>query len=303
MTITSIANSAAGPFLGVLIGKVLTQRQSYALADAVSRRLAANRDSDLCRNIRANQSVIRGLRYDSRELDDAVLQVLQNLGRGYVDWFATLSKTKEERADIVRIDPGLVENVRASRAAGHGLVMCGAHLSSFNMIMFGIEPFGEEADIQALTFANPGRGYQAENYLRNRIAAEITPISPDALRKAMRRLKNAGMIMTAVDRPDPQGEQLTFFGRQTTLPTGHARIAIRAGAYIIAGICKPDPDGGYIVTGSPVIRPEDTGDVRRDASHAAQQVLDFLEREIRSHPDLWMMFYPLWPEVIPGPAS
>ncbi len=82
--------SQVGPRVGYFLGSKLPRSWAYALADFLARVLASRKKSQLYRSIRANQAVIRDLPYESPDLDDAVFRVLQNAGRGYVDWFQAM---------------------------------------------------------------------------------------------------------------------------------------------------------------------------------------------------------------------
>jgi len=101
-------------------------------------------------------------------------------------------------------------------------------------------------------------------------------------------------VLTAVDRPDKSGEELIFFGRKVYLPIGHARLALRTKSHIMVVVCKSDGPGHYKGISSQVIEPESTGDEYHDAVNLAQRVLAELENYIRSRPDEWLMFWPVW---------
>ena len=297
MNITAIANSTIGPFLGALIGKLLSRPQAYRLSDSLTKRAASRENSNIYRAIRSNQAVVQDLPYESPELEGVVERVLQRAGRGLADFFTALGGGLEKFPETISIEDHLIEDAKRSHSEGKGIMLCGLHMSSFNLILLDLVKFGVE--VQVLSFANPGGGYKSDNYIRRRYGAHVTPITTQSLREAVRRLKNNGLVMTAVDRPDVGGEKLNFFGRPTEIAVGHARMAVMTGADVIVGVCTMVDEGKYIITGPPIIRPEITGDVKADSLRLAQQIVDKLEGYIRDRPEEWVMYFPLWPEEIP----
>ncbi len=295
MDLTSIINSAIGPFLGVFIGRVLGRRTVYRLGDVVATRLASNKESEIYRIVRANQSVVQGLPLDSAELDIVVQKVFRNVARGYADFYSLVSASEEEQLSSVSISDRMVEDIRASQAAGKGVILCGAHLSSFNMVMMGFQRFREEAKIQALGAASPTRGYRADNFIRRRFGIDVTPVSREAIKAAISRLRNGGIVMTGVDRPDPDGDRLNFFGQPVRMPTGIARIALMTNANILPGACVPIAEGKYIVDSRPMIYPKSNGNEKEDAISITQRVLDELEGFIKEYAEHWFMFLEMWP--------
>ena len=93
---------------------------------------------------------------------------------------------------------------------------------------------------------------------------------------------------------------MQFFGREVVLPIGHARMAIRTDAHLILGVVQKTGEGKYHVTGPPILVPERTGDDQLDTLRLAQRTIHILENYIRSRPEEWMMFLPIWPEALPG---
>ncbi|MCJ7825258.1 MAG: lysophospholipid acyltransferase family protein, partial [Anaerolineales bacterium] len=195
------------------------------------------------------------------------------------------------------IDEDLLEDVYRSLAEERGIVIVGAHLSSFNMFFMMIGQ--RNWPVQILSHHVEQGSYQSDNILRKKFGLNVTPISAGSLRKAYQRLESGGCVLTGVDRPDTGGEPLTFFGRTATLPIGHARLAIQTGARVkVLAVQKVKP-GKYHVIGSRLIEPEQSGDSQRDARKLAQQVIHQLEEYIRERPSEWMMFIPVWPEMLP----
>lgn len=297
MALNEFINSRLGPMVGAFLGRVLTRDQAFRLADFIAARLSAKRDSALYKAVRSNLAVVKGIPYSSPELDGGVGRVLQNAAYGYVDWYRMMASGLDDIESVCELDKSIIDSALEAQRNGHGVVFTGAHLSSFNLFLLLLAKRG--FPIQVLSYARSKASHRSDNVLRERFGINATPISFESLRQAFHRLSNNGFVLTGVDRPDVGGAPLTFFNRKVELPIGHARLAIRSGAHMIVGVVNKAADGRYSVTAPPIIKPEITGNLKQDTLTLAQRVASILEGYIRSNPEEWMMFLPLWPDVIP----
>lgn len=297
MALNEFITSRLGPLFGAFLGRVLPRKQAFRFADFIAARLAAKKNSALYKSVRSNLAVVRGIPYASPELHGGVSRVLRNAAHGYVDWFRMMASGLEDIESVCEIDESLIETALEAQSKGHGVVFTGAHISSFNLLLLLLAKRG--FPIQVLSYARSERSHRSDNVLRERFGINVTPISFESLRQAFHRLKNNGFVITGVDRPDVGGSELTFFNRRVELPIGHARLAIRSGAHMIVGVVQKAADGKYMVSGPPIIKPEITGNLKADTLTLAQRVAGIIEGYIRSDPEEWLMFLPVWPDVIP----
>ena len=297
MALNEFINSRIGPMVGAFLGRVLTRKQAFLLADFIAAQLSAKRDSPLYKAVRSNLAVVKGVPYSSPELDSGVGRVLQNAAHGYVDWYRMMASGLDGIESVCEMDESIIDSALEAQSAGHGVVFVGAHISSFNLFLLLLAKRG--FPLQVLSYARSEASHRSDNILRERFGVNATPISFESLRQAFHRLSNNGFVVTGVDRPDVGGSQLTFFNRKVELPIGHARLAIRSGAHMIVGVVQKAAHGIYKVTAPPIIKPEITGDLKKDTLTLAQRVASIIEGFIRSDPEEWMMFLPVWPDVIP----
>ncbi|MFN2273335.1 MAG: lysophospholipid acyltransferase family protein [Anaerolineales bacterium] len=298
MLLNDFINSQLGPWTGLFLGRFLPRRSAYWLGDRIASILASRQNSNLYRAVRSNQAVVRGTDYRSPDLDGVVFDVLRNAAHGYVDWFRALSNHYSFEDTYCTVDPHMITDALKSSKQGHGVVFVGAHMSSFNMFVMMMAV--RHLPIQALSYHRVEGSYKTDNIFRERLGINLTPISTRALRQAIENLQDGGFVLTAVDRPDVGGVPLRFFGREVVLPIGHARLAIRTNANVVAGVVQKAGTGRYHVTGPRLIVPERTGDDRADTLRLAERILEVLGGYIKERPSEWMMFIPLWPDVIPA---
>jgi lauroyl/myristoyl acyltransferase len=290
-----------GPALGLSIVRLIPYRFAYAAGKLLARWVSLNPDAPMNQAIRANQAVVRSLPYDDPKLDQAVYEVMKMNARGFVDFFkATAGGENAVRKSCV-IDEPLQSEIKAWSDDDRGLIIIAPHLLGFDIFMLYLGVLGYP--IQAISYPDPRGSYIAQNTLRRRFGFNVTPLSVQTLREGLRTLQRGDVVMTAVDRPGLGGEPLQFFGREVVLPVGHARLAVKTNARMIAGLPYLDEEGIYHGMGARIFEPPNTGNEKRDAIELAQAVLSTFEIYIRKWPENWLMFYPVWPDVIPSKVS
>ncbi len=284
--------------MGVLLARVLPRAWAAGIADGLALAATRGMNSAVVRAIRANQAVARGLPYEHPALERAVIEVTRYAARGYLAFYRALSYGRNELQSACRLDPQLESGIRQATQSGRGVVLASAHMGNFDLAFYTL--LRHNLSPLVLSYRDPHGSYRADNAIRRHYGLESAPIAVTSLREALRRLKDGGLALTGVDRPDSKGEILKFFGREARLPVGHARLAVKSGAVIQAGVTLDDGQAGYRMIGPPPLEPPKTLPARKAALALAQKVIDVLEGYIRDHPAEWLMFFPVWPEVVPG---
>ena len=152
--------------------------------------------------------------------------------------------------------------------------------------------------LQALTLPDPSPGFMSLNEMRRRGGAEVTPLSPGALRQAIRNLRQGGILAMGGDRPVSELDRpVAFFGRPARLPSASVRLALKTGALVAVMAAAWDAGSqSYCLDVEPFLEMERTGDEEEDVTRNMRRVLDLLEAVIRRWLDQWFMFVPVWPE-------
>lgn len=294
MNLVGFANSRLGPAAGRVLVRALGPRLSRRLANALGNRIA-RQDSAAVVALRANLSVVLGLPDDDPKVQQTVETVFRRAARAFVSLFEAMGQGFEGLKKVSGFDPELLEVATSRLDQGDGLFYVGSHTIGFDhlYLLMGSLPY----PIQVLAYPEVQGSYSALNHIRRQFGADLLPIDYHSLRRAMQNLRQGGIVMTGVDRPDVHGQPLNFFGRKAMMPTGHARLALRTGAPIMVGATYETEEGKYLGQMLTLIESTDYVD-RPDAELAlAQRVINEFEQFIRRHPDQWMMFYPVWPEA------
>ena len=292
MMLCKLATSRFGPHIVMLLCRLLPVRWAYRLSEWLVSLVGRRQDLPFLQGVRANLAVFHGVPQWDPIVDAALRELLRNMAHSYVDLFRAVCDGPEQVYAACQLDPAIVQTIESCRAAGQGLMLVGAHTCSFDILLLAVRQLFPS--VQALTQADPQGSSAIMNDIRQRFGIEVTPISSQTLRQAVERLRNGGVVAVAVDVPVRSGELLTFFGQETLLPVGHARLALDTGAQMVVGVSHCIGDGQYRAEIAVAPRPASTGNKRQDSICWAQNVLTTLEGFLRRWPDQWLMPQPLW---------
>jgi len=294
MDCTTLANHRWLPKMGLVLCNSLPRELAYALGEGMADAISLQARLPLVRAITSNVSVALGLPSDHATVKALVPRILRNFMRAQVDLYRAVRDGPSEIMHACEFDPSLLQAITQLREQGRGLVLAGAHTTSFDLLLLALN--GVFPSVQALTTPNLRGSTRAMNTIRARFGLRITPVSSRSLKEAIQNLRAGGVVVTGIDVPDPHGAPFRLFGHEARLPLGHARLAQRTGASLIVGACGAIAPGRYLATGSIVARPDAGKDEDGGAACWAQSSYNALESHIRRWIEEWVMPHPLWPE-------
>jgi lauroyl/myristoyl acyltransferase len=296
LNIQQFVTTGFGTRLWMSLGRWLPLGAGHALAAAVSSVLHRRKGTSIYRILYDNQAGVLGPGASPEQVDASVGALLRHAGMTAFDLMHTAAQGEEAARRAVEFGPDFWENAGAARSTGRGALVCGCHLSNFNLAFLGFALQG--FPVQVLSAAMPAAGFGLIADMRNRGVLEETPIHAAALRKAIARLRGGGVAAIGVDWPVgfENGPGIPFFGRPACLATGYIRVAMSAGATILPLACRWTPGRGYYVLTQPPLTLELTGDREADVLHNARRVLAITERWIAETPHQWLMYHPVWME-------
>jgi len=219
-----------------------------------------------------------------------------------VDFFRFLGTDAEEIQRRVVVDEALWERVREERH-GNGIVFMTMHFGNWDLGAAILVLNGFSLSAIADEFPNP-RLNRLVIGSRRHLGMNIIPVGrmgPGILRA----LRNNDVVALLVDVPRAEGGvDVEFFGATIRVSDGPARIALRAGASVVAATvprldCWTDAVGAEIAP----IAFEATGDAEADVRGLTQAVFTNLEGLVRRHPEQWYIFRNLWLEDRRAPVK
>jgi KDO2-lipid IV(A) lauroyltransferase len=229
---------------------------------------------------------------DPRKLHRVALEVFATAARSYYELLYMPFSSREEILSRVEYEEPGWSQFQEAYSQQKGVILTGAHLSSFDMV--GQAVLAQGFHIFAIALPDQADGFIFMNKMRAfQQRAVIQATGPAALRHALRVLRDGGVIATGADRPvKGQGTVVEFFGRPTLLPDGPVRLALRTGAAFLLAICYREGDK-YHLRFCP-IELVSTGDDETDVQAGVQRVAQAMEPAIRARPEQWHLLIQLW---------
>jgi phosphatidylinositol dimannoside acyltransferase len=179
--------------------------------------------------------------------------------------------------------------IEAALDRGKGLVLALPHTGNFDVS--GIWLVGYQGRFTTVNEKlKPESLYQRFVDYRESLGFEILPSEGGAYRLLMERLRANKIVCLVADRDlSKRGIPVTFFGEETRMPAGPARLAAATGAelLVVDNIFTEDGWGLHIHTPIHVHSREDVGP-------ATQRMADGFAADIANHPADWHMMQKLW---------
>lgn len=283
--------------VGYALGRLLPPALGRAGAALAAKTIVALQP-DMYHATYDNLRHVLGPQASPAEIKRNVYHVYRQAAMGYYEFFHNVGQGRVRMTDFeppVRLTEDSKARLQTALEDERGLFIVTCHMSNFDL---GGVALGQYLPVpmQVLSYANPSDGFQMFNDLRRQCGLEITPISLESLRQAIRRLQQGGVVITGVERPLEEGNHpVEFFGATACLPTGYIDLPLRTHSLVLP-MSAHFEDGVYWVVSRPLLEMEYTGNRRRDREHNVRRVLAEMETLIRVHPDQWMMFVPVWPQ-------
>ena len=295
LDLQSMINSRIGVGLALGLGRIIPTSVGYRWADWLAMLISGQKESSMYRAVRANQWVLHGGDISLHELDQAVTAVFRNTAYCLYDFYHHLNRYSEiEKRIRFRPESEALLNHRGEGKSG--TVIVGIHLSNFDLVAREAAHRGLKAML--LAYSNPGKGYQWQNELRLRSGLDLVPASTEAIRQAIRRLKQGENVLTGIDRPIQNVKyHPTFFGRPANLPVHHIHLALAAASPVVVAAAIKRPGGIYDILVSEAIRMQKCADRDEEILLNAEKVLTVAEEMIHQAPEQWSMFFPVWPGI------
>jgi KDO2-lipid IV(A) lauroyltransferase len=248
--------------------------------------------------VHANLSQVLGSDALPEELARTARQVFYFSVRSTLDLFRSLRLPAAEIGSLVDISDETRAIARTCWDREGGSLLVFPHLSSFDLGGHALTPLLPR--MQLFTLPDPPLGFQILNETRRLTGTDVTPLSSTALRQAIKLLRRGGVVSVAGDLPVSGLEKpVPFFGRPARVPSGHIRMALKTDAAVIVTYCVFRPDSQrYTIHLEPPMQLVRTGDRREEIQINLRRILESLEAIIRRWPEQWLMFAPVWPELL-----
>ncbi|MBN2045027.1 MAG: hypothetical protein JW757_08415 [Anaerolineales bacterium] len=276
--------------LGIV--RLVPPRLGYAIVNLTARRITKQKPK-VYYKLRKNLAHIPGTDAHPGKLDQLTSQAFYHAVKYYFDFYRMAKRPDHRVKRSVHIPGEVYDKIKHAQQTGRGVILAGIHTGNFDLGMVALAT--DSLMITALSSANPNEAYKVQNKLRSKSGLELLPINPGSLKKALRLLKNNGIVATGLDWPHPEETcRINVFGKPAYVPLGTARLALLSNALtmVVSFYTKPDGNEGVIISDPiDVIR---TGNREEEIILNTEAYMRIFEEYIQRYPDQWMMFHPFW---------
>ena len=258
--------------------------------------LAARRSGPRTRQLRRNLARVVP-RAGEAELDELVRGALRSYARYWLETFRLPSM--DHRAIYEEVSDAMVNKPMLDEAfaRGKGVVLALPHTANWDVSGIWLTHYSGQFTTVAERL-KPESLYQRFVAYRESLGFEIVPAAdPSGYRLLIERLRQNRVVCLPADRDlSRKGVPVTFFGEQTRMPSGPARLAAMTGATLLIVQQTFIGDSWGLGVHTPMIVHE-----REEIPTVTQRMADGFAADIAANPVDWHMLQPLWLADLPDP--
>jgi len=177
---------------------------------------------------------------------------------------------------------------------GKGVILLSSHFGNWE---FGAIATAIQTQLPFSVVVKPLRNPLVSEWMnkaRTKFGNEVVPLGI-SIRKTYQTLKEKKIVAMVADQRGPrEGVRVDFFGREVSVYTGPAALALKTGSPIIFGIPVRQKNYKYrtvLVEISQSDLPESDEDKIKEIS---QRHTSYLEKMIRENPEQWLWMHDRW---------
>lgn len=197
------------------------------------------------------------------------------------------------------------EHYQAARALGRGAIIATAHMGSFEV---GVAAARERESRIHVVFQRDR--IEAFDTIRHRLHTQldVSEAHVDEGWPVWAGLRDAleadEVVLMQADRvmPGQHGTTVPFCGGHIDLPLGPVKLAAMTGAPIVPVFAPRGPDGRIRLIIEPAIHvtPDQAAPREQHPPPALLELARVIEKQVRAHPEQWLMLQSLWHEDRPA---
>ncbi len=220
----------------------------------------------------------------SKQHDNIVKQMWDNLGRVFAEAAHTKIFRKGKRVEVIGID--YIEHLNKQKEPA---IIFSSHSANWEV---GPATLWAHVTPMNVVYRPPNNLFidALIHHSRRNVSPKILPKGKDAARGVIKALKNNEMIGWLLDQKESAGtDNVTFFGKPAYTSTAAAEIALRTGAKLIPSQTERLNGANFRITLSPPLETEG-----KNVEEITQMINNTLENHIRQNPGQWLWLHRRW---------
>lgn len=186
-----------------------------------------------------------------------------------------------------------LENYEAAHAKGKGVIFLTCHLGAFDLQITNMAMRGLNPNIIGTPLKDKRLNDLLWNY-RNLHGAIPIERGKETFRM-IKVLKSGGSVALLIDQDTKvKTVFVDFFGMPAATPVGATVLALKTGAAVVPTYIYLGEDQLQHMHILPEIPMTVTGDEEHDVAFNTQVLTNFIEEQIRNHPDQWVWMHERW---------
>lgn len=233
-----------------------------------------------------------GKEKNEQEIRALARKTFEMLGKNTGEILRTSRITTIEELEEFLVVDGF-ENFDAANKKGKGVIFLTAHLGAFDLQVTTMAMRGLNPNIIGTPLKDERLNDLLWNY-RNKHGAIAIERGRETFRM-IKILKSGGSVALLIDQDTKvKSRFVNFFGMPAATPVGATVLALKTGAAIVPTYVYLGADWKQHMHILPEIPMISTGDDETDMVYNTQVLTDFIEAQIRKHPEQWVWMHDRW---------
>ena len=177
---------------------------------------------------------------------------------------------------------------------GKGVILLSSHFGNWEFIAISV---ALQINIPFSVIVKPLRNpyvYDWMNRARTKFGNEMVPLGI-SIRKTYQTLKEKKIVAMVADQRGPQeGVRVNFFGREVSVYTGPAALALKTGSPIIFGVPVRQKNYKYHTILVEISQNDLPDSYEEKIKEISQRHTAYLEKIIRENPAQWLWMHDRW---------
>jgi Kdo2-lipid IVA lauroyltransferase/acyltransferase len=241
-----------------------------------------------------------------RVLKKTVRHVFHNVMRNYYELCRAPDMTDADIDRMIDFDERGWQRIMDIHNQGRGVLMVSGHLGSFDMVTQVLARHGMPvtaliAQIKPAWLSDFITDLRAARGLGLLLVDEEegSGVNLTALKQSINILRNNGALGVVVDRNmEQRGVKIPFFGYDTIVAAGVAKMALRTRSPVVVGIARRLNNYRFSLTFEEPIEPVGSASNEDDVRAILTKIFSLLERHIAQNPEQWVLLQPVWPKSV-----
>lgn len=239
-----------------------------------------------------------------RALKKAVRHVFHNVMRNYYELCRAPDMTDADIDRMIDFDAEGWQRIVDIHNQGRGVLMVSAHYGSFDMVTQVLARHGLPVTV-LVSQIKPAWLSDFVTDLRADRGLELLLVDEEegsgvnllALKQGINILRKGGLLGVVADRNlEQRGAKIKFFGYDTMVAAGVAKLALRTRSPIVIGMARRLDNYRFSLTWDEPIEPEGSASSEEDVRALLTKVFARFEYHIAQNPEQWVLLQPVWPK-------